>query len=539
MRILLFIPLLSLLILNEARAQAVKRPKLVVGIVIDQMRWDYLYRYAERYGKGGFKRLMKEGFNCQNTYIDYLPTFTAPGHASIYTGSVPALHGIVANDWIDARTGRQWYCTEDTSAHGVGGGKAGQMSPRNMKANTITDELRLATNFSSRTFGVALKDRGAILPAGHAANGAFWYDGSSGDFISSDFYMKELPKWIETFNSRKVVDSLMAIDWPTLYPIGSYRQSEKDENRYEGKPPYAEKATFPHKTSLSVSKSDIRLTPQGNTLTRMLAETCIINEKLGQNGATDFLAVSFSSTDYIGHMYGPNSIEVEDTYLRLDKELETFLRFLDKEIGTGQYLLFLSADHGGAHNALFLEDHKIPARSVSIKNVLKDLNQFLMERFGDSSLVSSLYNYQVHFNEAAFKSLSIDRDVVKRSVIDWFQEQDGITVAVDIESPEKYALPELLKTMIANGIFRKRSGTIQLVLDPGWYSGYGNTGTTHGGWNPYDAHIPLLFYGWGVKKGESRSRVSISDIAPTLAGLLHIQEPNACIGKPITELFKD
>jgi predicted AlkP superfamily pyrophosphatase or phosphodiesterase len=514
------------------------RPKLVVGIVVDQMRWDYLYRFQERYGKGGFNRLMNEGFNCQNTTINYLPSFTGPGHACIYTGSVPALHGVVANDWIDIRTGKDWYCTEDTTVKSVGGGKAGLMSPKNMLASTITDELRLATNFRSRTFGVSIKDRGSILPAGHSTNGAYWYDGETGDFITSSFYMQQLPQWVNDFNKRNLNDSLMKLDWNTLYPINTYTESTADNNLYEGATKGEAKPVFPHKTSIAGDKGAIRSTPHGNTITRLMAQACIDGEQLGQKGETDFLAVSFSSTDYIGHQYAPNSIEIEDTYLRFDKELELFLNYLDQKVGKGNYIVFLTADHGGAHNAKFLQDNKIPAKSVTIGKIKKELNLFLQKKYGDSALVSSLMNYQVYMNEKAIQSHNLDREKVRAEIINWFRIQDGITNVLDLEHPDKNIVPEPLKTMVTNGYYPNRCGSIQIIMDPGWYSGYANTGTTHGSWNPYDIHIPLLWYGWGIKAGETSRTTHMTDIAATLAALLHIQAPNACVGEVIEEVRK-
>lgn len=514
------------------------RPKLIVGIVVDQMRWDYLYRFQHRYGKGGLMRLMNEGFNCQNTKISYLPSFTAPGHACIYTGSVPAFHGIVANEWVDIRTGKEWYCVEDTTVKSVGGGNAGLMSPKNLLASTITDELRLATNMRSRTFGISIKDRGSILPAGHAANAAYWYDGENGNFITSSFYMNQLPEWVNNFNARKLNDSLMKLDWNTFLPINSYAESTADDNLYEGPAKGESKPVFPHQTSLAKDKGAIRATPYGNTITRLMAEACIQGEQLGQGKETDFLAVSFSSTDYVGHQYGPNSIEIEDTYLRLDQDLEHLLAYLDTKVGKGNYLVFLTADHGAAHNATFLQDRKIPAKSVTISKVTKQLNTFLQQKYGDSSLVNSLMNYQVYMNENAIKARKLDREQVRSEIMNWFRVQEGITQVLDLEQLYKTLVPEPLKSMVTNGYYPNRCGSIQIVMDPGWYSGYANTGTTHGTWNPYDIHIPLLWYGWGVKKGETFRTTHMTDISATLAALLHIQQPNGCIGEVIEEVRK-
>ncbi|RZM05314.1 MAG: alkaline phosphatase family protein, partial [Pedobacter sp.] len=344
----------SLLLLFSISAKAqtpgagnVARPKLVVGIMIDQMRWDYLYRFNDRFTPGGFKRLIGQGFSCESTFIPYTPTYTAVGHTCVYTGSVPAITGIVGNNWYLRGSKRNMYCTDDSTVVGVGTtSSAGKMSPKNLWTSTITDELRLATNFRSKTIGIALKDRGAILPAGHAANAAYWFDNATGGWITSSYYMKDLPEWVKNFNNRKLADQYMANDWNTLFPIESYRQSTSDVKPYEGKLLGGDNS-FPHETSKVTNNKyeAFRTTPGGNSITFDMAKAAIDNEKMGQGTSTDFLAVSFSSTDYIGHTFGPNSIEIEDCYLRYDKELAAFLTYLDQKIGKGQYLLFLTADH--------------------------------------------------------------------------------------------------------------------------------------------------------------------------------------------------
>lgn len=280
------------------------KPKLVVGIVVDQMRWDYLYRYQDRYTQNGFNRLLNEGFSNENTYIPYLPTYTAIGHSTIYTGSVPAIHGITGNDFIMQDSGQSMYCTQDDSVQTVGGtGKVGQMSPKNLLTSTVTDQLKLATNFRSKVYGVSIKDRGGILPAGHFADAAFWFDGDTGNWVTSTFYMNELPGWLNKFNDKKLTDKYLK-EWKPLYPINTYKQSIADKNNYEQTYKGQEHSVFPY--NLAKLKKDnglglIRSTPYGNTLTKDIALAILENEKLGQNeaGITDFLAVSFSSTDYV------------------------------------------------------------------------------------------------------------------------------------------------------------------------------------------------------------------------------------------------
>ncbi len=521
---------------------ALPRPKLVVGIVVDQMRWDYLYRFYSRYGNGGFKRLLNEGFSCENTMIDYIPTVTAAGHTAIYTGSVPAIHGIAGNDFIIQATGKSMYCTDDSTVTSVGAvSDAGKMSPRNLLTTTVTDELRLATNFHSKVIGIALKDRGGILPAGHTANAAYWFDDKSGNWISSTYYMKDLPQWAKDFNAQKIPETYLKNDWNTIYPIDTYSLSTADDNAYEGAFKGMTTPTFPVKTSAlykSAGLGMIRNTPYGNTMTLDLAVAAINGENLGQGDYTDFLAVSLSSTDYIGHQFGVNAIEVEDTYLRLDRDLATFLTYLDAKMGYGNYTVFLTADHGAAHNPQFLKDHNVPAGVWDDGTVLKGLNAYLMDKYKIDGLVLSLTNYQVNFNYKIVNYLHLDQAVLRKECVDFLQADPNVAFAVDIDKAQTASMPEELRTRIQNGYNKDRSGVIQIILKPGYFSGKATTGTTHGTWNPYDAHIPFVLMGWGIQHGKLNRETHMTDIAPTIAALLHIQTPNGAIGKVVPEALK-
>ncbi len=533
---------------GEVRRDRVKRPKLVVGLVVDQMRWDYLYRFYDLYGNDGFKRLLKDGFNCQNTMVNYLPANTAPGHSCIYTGSVPSIHGIAGNNWID-ENGKKWYCVDDPNVKSVLG--ISSMSPSTLLTTTITDELRLATNFQSRVFGVAIKDRGSILPSGHLGNAAYFYNDSLGVFTTTTYYAKPFqnPDWLQAFNKRKVVDSLTKLNWKPLLAQKEYNQSV-DYSAYYGKICKAEKvASFPHMVDTFNDAnrfSALKTMPAGNTYTLMMAKACRDGEKLGQGDNTDFLAISLSSTDYAGHTYAPNSMEVEDMYLRLDREIAELLKYLDETEGRNNYLLFLTADHAAAHNAIFLKDRDVPAEVVGFSGKVPDLNYYLKEQLHLDSFtryVQDIINYQVFLDNNLIKSTGADRQHIKDLVMDWLKTQSGIAYVMDMENISKSAVPEPIRSMAINGYNRRRSGCIQYVMDPGWYD-FGNangitlTGTTHGSWNPYDTHIPLLWYGWGVPKGETHTIVNMTDISATLAAMLHIQMPNGCIGKPIVELIK-
>ncbi|MFY0253745.1 alkaline phosphatase PafA [Chitinophaga sp. 30R24] len=512
------------------------RPKLIVGVVVDQMRWDYLYRYANRYSAGGFKRLVQEGFSCENTLINYTPTITACGHTCVYTGSVPAIHGVIGNSWYSPELGRTVYCAEDTTVNVVGSNSAtaGKMSPRNMLVTTIGDELKLSNNFASKVVGVAIKDRGAILPAGHTANAAYWYDGGSGNWISSTYYMNELPAWVQAYNNDKMPQQYLSKPWTTLYPIASYTLSTADEKPYEGKYRNAANTSFPHDLS-AMANGSIAASPFGNTMTLEFAKKALEAYEMGKGSATDLLAISLSSTDYVGHQFGPNSIETEDTYLRLDQDLAAFFNYLDARIGKGQYLFFITADHGVAHVPGFMEENKLPGGTWNEQAAIRALNEQVATQFGVKSVIKGSDNYQLWLNHEGIAEAGKNEADIRQFIIAQLMKSPAIAKVFPIDNLMGTTLPEPMRTMLSNGFNTKRSGDIQLVLAPGYIDG-GKTGTTHGLWYPYDAHIPLVWMGWGIQPGKTNRTVGMTDIAPTLAALLHIQMPSGNVGQVIQEI---
>lgn len=527
---------------EQTRSTKTGKPKLVIGIVIDQMRWDFLYRFLDLYNaKGGFRRMLDSGFSCDNTFIPYTPTVTACGHACSYTGSVPAVHGITGNAWWDNQLNRSVYCTEDNSVKTVGStSTAGAMSPRNMLTTTITDELRISSNFKSKVIGVAIKDRGSILPAGHAANAAYWYDASTGGFISSTYYMPDLPTWVTAFNNRKVPDSLYNLNWDLSLPKATYTKYATDDIKpYEAKPLGTDAPGFPYNLKKFAGKDygAISTTPHGNTLTFEMAKAALTNEKLGTGEYTDFLAVSLSSPDYIGHSFGPNSWEILDNYIKLDESLGKFFDYLDATVGKGQYISFLTADHGVAHVPGFLKENKLPGGTFDNSAYRREMNAVIKNKFGHDNLIVSLHNYQVHLNNRIIDSLNLDRSGISMSIIDYLKKQPAISRVFEIANLNATTLNNKQREMLANGYYPPRSGDIQMVIKPGYIDG-GVTGTTHGLWYPYDSHIPLLWYGWGVKQGNLKRETYMTDIAATLAALLEIQMPNGCVGKVIEEVIK-
>lgn len=536
--LLLFFVMCSGLVLT---AQNLARPKLVVGIVVDQMRWDYLYRYYDNYKpSGGFKRIMGEGFTCDNTMIPYTPTITAVGHTCVYTGSVPAITGITGNDWYDNLLDKDFYCTEDDSVTSLGAtAAAGQMSPKNMLVTSICDELRLATNFNSKVIGIAIKDRGAILPAGHSANAAYWYEPASGNFISSTYYMQELPAWVQAFNKKRMTDTLYQKDWDLYLPKEAYTKTGMpDDVPFEYKPFGADQRAFPYKLKQFTGKDwgKINVTPYGNTLTVAMAQAAIEGENLGKNSNTDFLTVSFSSTDYIGHSFGPDSWEQMDDFARLDALLGDFLNYLDVKVGKGEYTVFLTADHGAAHVPLFSKAKKLPGGSFNDAAIFNEMNGKLDTLFGKKDIIAGIYNYQVVLNLPLIDSTKLPENDIVKWVMGYLEKKDAISRVIDLRNLSSTTLNSRQKEMISNGYYPQRCGEIQFILKPGYVEGIG-VGTSHGLWNPYDAHIPLLWYGWGIKHGVLNRETYMTDIAPTVAALLHIQMPSGSIGKVIEEVI--
>jgi hypothetical protein len=352
--------------------------------------------------------------------------------------------------------------------------------------------------------------------------------------------MNALPTWVEQFNGKDIAGKYMTKDWTTLLPLNRYDLSTADDKLYEDTIKGEKGVVFPHKLAAipdSIKYESFRTTPYANTFTFDFAKAAIENEKLGSNTVTDFLAMSISSTDYIGHKFGPNSVEIEDTYLRLDKDIADFLQYLDTKMGKGNYSLFLSADHAVAHIPAFLAEHKIPGGNFEDADIKKELNQMIETDFGVQKMVQSVQNYQVYLNINELERQGKDVGAVKKSVIKFLQAKPFIITAYETDKLATTVLAEPLKTMLANGYNAKRSGDIQFTLKAGYFDG-GKKGTTHGLWNPYDAHIPCVFFGWGVKPGKTYRETYMTDIAPTLAAMLQIQMPNGSVGKVITELVK-
>jgi hypothetical protein len=531
--------LLLILILSDFYCHAQQRPKLVVGIVVDQMKMEYLYRFNDDFSENGFKRLMNNGFVFHNTHLNYMPTYTAPGHAAIYTGATPSVSGIVGNDWYSRKLEKTIYCTDDNSVKGLGDGieKEGLMSPKNLQTTTITDELKLATNFQGKVIGMSLKDRGAILPAGHFADWAFWYS-KSGAFISSSFYGNKLPDWVTTFNAEKHYMSYIEGGWNLLKPVETYNESLPDDNLYEGKLNSSLSPTFPYNLKEMYTKNDagiLKSVPFGNNLLADFAKLAIEKEALGSDDIADFLTVSFSSTDYVGHIVGPRSMELQDTYLRLDETIADFLNYLDLTVGKDNYLLFLTADHAAAENAKYLLDKKYGVKSIEPKDIGESLKKYSLETFG-TNLVLDYSNFNLFLNTTTVDSKELDINIVKQSFKDFLLTLPQVKNAYTEEQILASNGSDYYLDLIAKGYDVTQNGQI-VVLDKPGFMEYKETGTTHGTPYSYDTHIPLIFYGWNIPKGASHDKKAVTEIAPTLALKLKVELPNGAIPTVLTEIL--
>jgi len=519
------------------------QPKLVIGIVVDQMRWDYVNRFKPFFSSNkGFLRFLNEGATCNNTMIPYVPTVTACGHTCVYTGSVPSIHGITGNSWFDNVKQKTVYCVEDNSVQTVGStnNSAGQMSPVNVWTSTIGDELKLASNFKSKVYGISIKDRGAIIPAGHAADGAFWYDSKTGNFISSTYYSKTLPAWVSNYNALHRPDSLYNKNWNLSLPNAVYEANcDTDENAYESTPFGKDAKHFPYNLKEFIGKDygKIANTPYGNDLVVEMAKQALINEHLGADSITDMLAISFSSPDYIGHAFGPDSWETLDGYIKLDETMAGLFTFLDQKVGKDNYTVFLTADHAVANIPAFAKKHNIPGDNYDDGALKTDVIACLNSNNLSPKLISAVSEYNIYYNHAIMDSLNVTYEKLTNIITNYLEKKSLVLQVVENRKAAIAPIPQSMREKIVNGYTPQRSGDLMLVTKSGVVDGY-PTGTSHGVLYNYDAHIPLLWYGAGIKKGAINGITYMTDIAPTLSTLLGIQMPSGSIGKPILELLQ-
>lgn len=516
--------------------------KLVVGVTVDQMRFDYITRFWDDFGNDGFKRIINEGFNCKQNHYPYAPTYTGPGHAAIFSGTTPTFHGIIGNNWYRRDLKREVYCTEDSLAQGVGYyGPGSQMSPRNLKVTNLGDQIKLATQFKGKVIGVSLKDRGAILPAGRGADAAYWWIGKDmGHWITSNYYMDKVPEWVKLYNRSDAAEKMLASQWQLLKPLETYDESTADntpfESPFKGKLqpsfPYDLQALSEQNGGFDVLKS----TPYGNKIVLDFAKLVIENEGLGQDDHTDLLTVSFSSPDYVGHQFGPQSMEAQDLFLRLDQDLGELMKHLDETVGKGEYILFLSADHGAAQVPSYLQAHKMAPDYWNPAPLEEKIEQVLDEKFGTGDYLEKYSNDQIFLNHKTIERKNLDLKEVSDLVVNVCIEFDGIAKAITGIDLASHHFSDGIFSKLQMGYSQKSSGDVVLLLEPGWIS-YGRQGTTHGSAYPYDTHVPFLITGRGVNHGETYEATHVTDIVPTVCAILGIQAPNACVGRVVPQII--
>ena len=538
--------LLSCSVKNESKEDLSleKQPKLIVGIVVDQMRYDYLTRFESKYSENGFKKLMRDGFHCDEHHFSYMPTFTGPGHASVFSGTTPEIHGIIANDWYDRKLKREVYCAEDSTVVSVGvDSKKEKRSPRNMLVTSLGDQIKMATSYKGKSIGLSIKDRSAIFPAGKMADGAFWFNGGDeGKFITSTYYMEQLPKWVVDFNALKKPEEYLSQNWETLLPIEQYTESNPDMNTYEKGLVKGEDPVFPYDLKALKEKkgySLIKTVPFGDDLLVDFAKAAIEGEELGQDSIMDWLTVSFSSPDYIGHKFGPRSIEVEDTYLRLDLNIADLINYLDEKVGKGEYVIFLTADHGAAQVPQELMDNGVEVGYYSSKEILVNVNAVLKSKFGADNLIESFSNFQFFLNRDAMKKNGLEMNVVCKTIVAASVKEPSVKSGMIRRDLERNQYTDRVEQTVQKGWNTKRSGDVALIMEPGWISNYyEHGGTTHGSPWAYDTHVPLLFYGYGVDPGYTNEKTSVEDIVPTVAAIIGVQPPMGCTGVAIDDVLE-
>lgn len=535
-----------LLIVPALSAQKLSRPKLFVGIVVDQMREDFLFRYFDQYGNGGFKRFFKEGFVCRNVHYNYVPTITAVGHASLWSGTTPKFHGIVGNSWYDRTLKKVVYCVEDSTVKIVGNTDTGTtmgVSTRNLLPTNLPDELKIATNQKGKVISVSLKDRAAALSSGHMADGVYWLDLITGNFVSSTFFTKQLPDWLQAFNQKKLPWKYIDQKWNLLLPKEHYPFSMEDDNPYEEIMPGNTRPVFPYdmKAMSAFSKPYFEVlnrSPWGNTILTDLAIEALKQENLGKDKIPDMLQISFSSTDAVGHTFGPYSLEINDTYLRLDQDLARLFRELDKQVGKGNYAVFLTADHGVGDIPRYLKDHKVPSGDLKIQMLADSLKTYLAKEMGEGAWVEAIRNEMIYLNRSLIKDRKLNLPDVQNLVARYLKDVDGIFQVYTATQLDEQEYTLNLSVKVQNGYNYKRCGDVKFILDAGWYADLYTAATHSAPQNP-DSHVPVLFYGAGIKKGESFNHHSITDVAPTVSMMLDIKVPSACTGSAISEMLNN
>ena len=520
-----------------------EKPRLIVTIVIDQLRYDYIYRFWDKFTEGGIKKLVQEGTFCKNAEYNYLLNETSVGHATLSTGSYPSHHGIIADNWYVSLRDEIVYCVGDNRVSAVGGSdESGRFSPANLLASTIGDELQLSNNFKSKVIGIALDNEAAILSAGHSADYAFWYDTQTGTWITSTWYTDSLPGWVNRFNDKKLPNIYLDRTWETMLPLASYTENWPDTNDLE--PGFNGRNYFPYDLNklsrVNRNARDyefLKYTPFGNVLTEDFAIAAIMNNSLGMDEFTDILTIGFSANEYIGRKFGSHSVEMEDAILRLDSQIAHFLSFIDTYIGKENTLVIFTADHGLTYYPGYLSSHRIPSGEFNPKSAMYLLSSYLNIVYGKGNWLRYYYAQQLYLNHELIEDSKIDLEEIQNRAARFMIQFEGVSNAITSTTLQTSTFYEGVFRKIQNGFHQKRSGDVIINLSPGWVEKDDPSASYHSSYIA-DNHVPLIWYGWKIKRSTINRPVNMIDVVPTLSSFLDISRPNASTGEIILELVE-
>ena len=550
MKNLFTLTLISLLTFSNIQAQSNKplppeRPKLIVQLVVGQMRYDFIHRYWQNFSEDGFKVLVNEGSFCKNARYNYLLTQSAPGVATLLTGAQPASHGIVSDRWLNRTNNEMVTATFDKRYRGVGGDDMyGSHSPRNMMASTLGDELK-RWNPTSKVISVSLAPQQAVLAAGHSGDGAYWLNPYYGTWMTSNFYQKEMPEWVSDFNKKQFADAYVQRSWETLLPMGSYMSPDisaidtikkADLEETKKNPITLMKSLFAEKAK-DKDFGILQNTPFGNSYTKDFALSAIVSENLGKDAITDLLTIYFSPTAEICRKYGTNSVELEDTYYRLDRELAHFMSFLNETVGKESVLIILTADHGTDDSQDKSSTVRVPGGTFEPKQSIALLKSYLTVTFGKGDWIKAYDQKQIYLNRSLIEDSNLKLSDFQDKISEFMVQFSGVAGSVTSTTLVNTAFNQGNLLKIQNSYNIKRSGDILFFLEPGWTERSESTSAQSSPYS-YDSHVPLIFYGWKIKRKNILTPMDIADVAPTTATLIDISWPNAASGKPMEEMFR-
>jgi predicted AlkP superfamily pyrophosphatase or phosphodiesterase len=523
-----------------------EKPKLVIGIVVEQLRYDQIEKIRSRLGENGIRRLLNEGTYFQNASYEYMLTQTAPGYATISTGAEPSLHGITSDEWYLPLKDELINCTKDITVNPVGGSyEAGLHSPINLLVSTFPDELKMASGKQAKVYAVGLKESPVIFSAGHAADGAFWFDNTTGTFMSSTYYTDSLPGWVTDFNAMRYADSFLDNSWNLSRPAKDYSDCLPDSNKFEegfnglNYFPYdLKKLSSKGKGNAGKDYSILRETPFGNTLTTNFAIKLIEKEKLGKDDVTDFLSICYTATDYIGHKFGPSSVEMADAVFRLDRDIENLLKYVIDSLGKKNVLIYFTSAHGISEIPGVLESNRIPSGYFRPNQALQLLRSYLNAVYGEGDWVKGYNEKQIYLNRTLIEDAKIPLDEVQKKVARFIVQFSGVASAYPYSVFETSDFGNGNMKRIINDFSPQRSGDVIVTLNSGWVEKEDSYVASSNSPYEYDTHVPLIWYGWSMNRATITRKVNLTDIAATLSWLCKVPLPNACTGEPMYELFR-